>query len=77
MRKEIFTLFKWYFGRQVRFYSGSFNKVLQAIKSSQSAFSRRVITPEERKELKSIFKERMKELTGFIEESEIFKERMK
>ena len=54
MRKEIFEIFKWHFGKQVPFNSGSFDKVLQEIKSAQSAFYRRLINPKERKELKSI-----------------------
>jgi lipid II:glycine glycyltransferase (peptidoglycan interpeptide bridge formation enzyme) len=56
MRKEIFDIFKWHFGKQVKFCSGSFDKVLNEIKNCQLAFYRRQINPTERKELKAIFK---------------------
>jgi hypothetical protein len=55
MRKEIFEIFKWHFGKQVKFCSGSFNEVLDEIKKAQTAFYRRQINSKERKELKDIF----------------------
>ncbi len=60
MRKEIFETFKWHFGRQVKYCSGSFNKVLHEIKNVQSAFYRRLVNRKERKELMAIFKEERK-----------------
>jgi hypothetical protein len=59
MRKEIYEIFKWHFGKQVGYHSGSFDKVLNEIKNSQTAFYRRLINPKERKELKQIYKRKV------------------
>jgi hypothetical protein len=40
MRKEIYEIFKWHFSKQMKYHSGSFDKVLDEIKNSQTAFYR-------------------------------------